>query len=181
MTVPLVALRMPSTTRSERIPSSLSDALQVPVRGSRSVSRRPSPVRRTPEYVVSPSGLTVNDVGTKASASSKTPPKSKSTVVPLARATRVASSQTQNSRNSTRERSMPVAESVCVIERQRGACLGGPTQLGRPNDGDAGRLFASPNTVSGFTISQSTGSADCACPVSRSVGSICCGRNCTGT
>ena len=162
------------------MPSSLIVALQVCVRGSRSESSRPVPARRTPEYVVSPAALTVNEVGVKASASSNIPPKSNSTVVPLARATRAASSQTQSSRNSTRERSTPVADSVCVIERQRGACCGGLVQFGNPKSGEPRRLFASPSTLSGLSVSHNTGSAACAWPMKRSVGSICCGRNWSG-
>ena len=84
ITTPRVESVMPSTTRSERMPSSLSVALQVCVRGSRSSSSRPAPVRRMPAYVVSPAALTVNDVGVKARASSKMLPKSNNTVAPFA-------------------------------------------------------------------------------------------------
>ena len=180
-TPPFVESAMPSTTRSERIPSSLIAAFHVSVRRSRSVSSRPSPARRTPEYVVSPAASTLKDAGSNASASSNTEPKSKSTAVLFARARRVASSHTQNSRNSTRERSSPVGERVCVSERQRGPGWEGRTQLSRPRSGEPGRLLARPSTVSALSVSHSTGSADCPWPATRIVGSICWGRNCIGT
>ena len=90
-------------------------------------------------------------------------------------AVRCWSSHTHSSMYSTRDRSIPVGESTCVIERQRVPSACGRTQLGAP-------VFTSavPSTVSGFRLSQSTGSADCACPTTRMVGSICCGRNWIG-
>ena len=129
---------------------------------------------------MSPVGLTLNDVGTNARASSNTDPKSSRTSVRFCLATREPSSHTQNSRNSVRDRSTPVGESVWVIERQRGPLVGGRTQLGAPKFGDAGVLFASPSTVSGFTMNHRTGSAACVCPASLIVGSICCGKNWIG-
>ena len=123
---------------------------------------------------------TVNESGSKASASSNTEPKSSSTAARSARAVRRPSSHTQNSRNSVRDRSTPVGESVWVIERQRGPLVGGRTQLGAPKFGDPGVLFASPSTVSGFSMNHRTGSAACVCPASLIVGSICCGKNWIG-
>jgi len=49
-----------------------------------------------------------------------------------------------------------------------------------PKAGESRRLFASPSTLSGCSVSHNTGSAACPWPVKRSVGSISCGRNCSG-
>ena len=106
---------------------------------------------------MSPGGATVTVSGTNASASSNTEPKSSSSAVPLAFAVRWLSSHTHSSSSSTRDKSIPVAESTCVIERQRGPSWWGRTQFGAPLRDDA-----SPSTVSGFIMSHSAGSADCA-------------------
>ena len=76
---------------------------------------------------------------------------------------------------STRDKSMPVGERACVIERQRVPSRCGRIQLGAPV-----RESARPSTVSGCSISHSAGSAGCAWPTTRIVGSICCARNWIG-
>ena len=98
---------------------------------------------------------TVNESGSKASASSNTEPKSSSTAARSARAVRRPSSHTQNSRYSVRVKSMPVTDSDWVMERHRGSTTWGFTQLGFPVT-----ELARPRTVSGFKVSHSTGSAD---------------------
>ncbi len=175
-----------AVTRSDRMPSSLIWAFQASVRGSRSVSSRPWPTKRWPYHVVSPCGDKMKKRGTQATASSNVEPRSTSSLAAFALAVRWLSSHTQNSRYSMRERSMPVAENVSVIERQRGAFWAGRTQLAAPSSGldepaVPWRLLARPSAVSGLSISHSTGSAFCDWPTSLMVGSISCDRNWIGT